>query len=172
MSDKIRRPESGVQVEEGCADSATNERSIVSHTFLENGNEPLSIEADLAGIVQRMRMDWIRCIAPFWSEIVAINKRPASELDKCIAVLFGQGFVEFSNFLCLFEHLFVDLKYRDLSREELIHNLGKAGRKFLESGIDFDGFNEIYSRLDCADNGRRACGDCGELGDIHDERFL
>lgn len=133
-------------------------------TFLQNGSNSLFIEAPLANMVKRLRRDWIASIAPYWGDIVAINKLLIPDLDKRVAVLLRQGFAQFSDFLCFFEYYFVDLHYRNLSRENFLIKLHEARRYFIGHGrhSGFDEFDKLYSPLDCP-----YCG--GDLSDVHKE---
>lgn len=144
-----------------CMTDAAKEETV---TFPKNRLDPIFIEAVLANMVRRIRRDWIASLAPYWGDIVAINELSIPETDKRVAVLLRQGFAQFSDFLCFFEYYFVDLHYRNLSREDFLIKLREARRHYIghrrHSG--FDEFDKLYSPIDCP-----YCG--GDLTDVHKE---
>lgn len=149
------------------ANSAVQEIPDKAASPLEDRLDPLFIEAPLANMVRRMRRDWIASIAPYWGDIVAINKLVIPEIDQRVAVLLRQGFAQFSDFLCFFEYYFVDLHYRELSIDQFLIKLDDARRYYIGHGrhSGFNDFDKLYSPLDCPH-----CG--GDLNDVHKESLL
>ena len=142
----------------------TDQANEAADAGLKHRLDPIFVEALLTNMVRRMRRDWITAIAPYWGDIVAINELSIPEIDKRVTVLLRQGFAEFSQFLCFFEYYFVDLHYRNLSREDFLIKLREARRYFIGHGrhSGFDEFDKLYSPLDCP-----YCG--GDLADAHKE---
>lgn len=106
---------------------------------LQNGLDPV-VEAALANIVEGLRHDWCARMAPCWGDITRICKVAATRdsLDQRIFFLLRDGFAQFSQFLCFFEYLFLQGKYRDLSVDELIAELEKGRNRYLgEAGRSY-----------------------------------
>ena len=138
----------------GSANGSFSARDFGDQAGLENRLDPLFIEAPLAHIVWRCRRDFNRFVLPYDGSVISIYKQPIPEIDKRVLALFSQGFLQFSQFLCAFDCLFVDAKYRNLSLQDFIGELGKIRRQFIveNPGAFFDRFCEFYDAVDSADS--------------------
>ena len=135
---------------------------------LQNGLDPL-IEAALANIVEGLRHDWRSRMAFYWGDITRICKVAATRdsLDQRIFFLLRDGFAQFSQFLCFFEYLFLQGKYRDLSVDELVSELEKGSNRYLgEAGRAYR-FNYSDGAADSGQDTGSGCDRCGDINRIH-----
>lgn len=135
---------------------------------LQNGLDPV-VEAALANIVEGLRHDWCARMAFYWGDITRICKVAATRdgLDQRIFFLLRDGFSQFSQFLCFFEYLFLQGKYRDLSVDELVSELEKGRNRYLgEAGRSYR-FNYSDGAADPGQDTGSGCNRCGDSGRVH-----
>ena len=135
---------------------------------LENRLDPV-VEAALANIVEGLRHDWCARMAFYWGDITRICKVAATRnsLDQRIFFLLRDGFSQFSQFLCFFEYLFLQGKYRDLSVDELVSELEKGRNRYLgEAGRSYR-FNYSDGAADPGQDTGSGCNRCGDSGRVH-----
>jgi hypothetical protein len=86
--------------------------------------DPL-VETRLTEVVQGLRSAWIAHIAGFWGDIHPIDKVAGTDLEKRIATTLSDGFFQFSQFLCGFEVLTLQLRELRVVREQTVLGLEK-----------------------------------------------
>lgn len=137
-----------------------------SEDLLERHFSPF-VETALTEITRRLRADWLTSCARLWGDLADISKITATKgsgRDKFVVFFLRDGFLQFSQFLCLFEYLFLQGEYRRLSVDELVSELEKGRNRYLgEAGRSYR-FN--YSD-GAADSGQDACSGCGDSGRVH-----
>lgn len=92
----------------------------------EHGFDPL-VEAKLAQVVQRLRAAWLAGPALLWDDIHPIHKVARSELEKRIAGTLAGGFAQFSQLLCGFEVLLLQLQQLRVVREQTLLGIEQLG---------------------------------------------
>jgi hypothetical protein len=122
--------------------------------FPQNRLDPL-VEARLTEVVHGLRKAWIAHMAGFWSDIHPIDKVARSDFEKRIATTLSDGFFQFSQFLCGFEVLTLQLRELGivseqtvLSLEQLLVDLAHRNSDLVEISKSHRGLAKLLRGID------------------------
>ncbi|TNW25543.1 hypothetical protein [Xylella fastidiosa] len=136
------------------AHSAEPSAKPVSGLILQNGLPSPVVDAWLANVMHRLRNSWLDGPALLWGDIHPIHKCATTDLQKRIALLLRDGFLEFSQFLCGIELLALELEQGVVLNEQSSLGCDKRLAELRSSRLDlaeiaktYEGTREFHSDL-------------------------
>lgn len=113
----------------------------------QDGFEPVSVEADLAEVVQNLRSAWVAHMAGYWGDIHPIDKKAGNELEQRVATALCDGFFHFSQLLCGFEVLLLQGKHLSVVSEKSILGLEQLVVELRNDRADLVEISKANGRL-------------------------
>ena len=128
--------------------------------------DPL-VEARLTKVVQGLRESWIAHMARFWGDIHPIDKVASGQLEKRIATTLSDGFFQFSQFLCGFEVLTLQLRELGVVREQTVLGLEQLLVDLAHRNGDLIEISKAHRRLSQLLCCRDCCRGDGDKAVVH-----